>query len=123
MIVVGSRFSGIRTRCCRGSAENAFLGIAEGSFGGVEDGSEGLFFFLTRKIQRYLPGVGSTLCGFFRPGRESPFFLQYSSSEEVKCLSIESESTHTVELDSPSISPAYDELVEVLSRAVSKLNI
>jgi hypothetical protein len=90
----------------------------------VGERSEGLFFFLARKIQLYLPGVGSTLCGFFRSGRESPFSFNFflRGGLCLRMLKVKA-STHTVELDSPSIFPVYDELVEVLSRAVSKLNI
>jgi len=44
--------------------------------------------------------------------------LQHSSSEEVDVLCAD-----MGEDDSPSLSPEYEELVEVLTRAVSKLNI
>jgi hypothetical protein len=90
---------------------------------GFGDGSEGLFPGLIREIQCSLPGVGSPLCGFSRPGRESSI-TSVSSSVEVDVMSIQSESTHTHgERDSPSVSPAYEELVEVINRAVDKLNI
>ncbi|ROL47279.1 hypothetical protein DPX16_6459 [Anabarilius grahami] len=49
---------------------------------------------------------------------ESPV-LQLYSSEEVDVLSIEAWDIE----DSPYLTPAYEELVEVITRAVSKLNI
>jgi len=48
--------------------------------------------------------------------------LQCFTSEEVDVLGIESD-TIMGEEDSPSLSPAYEELVEVITKAVDKLNI
>lgn len=53
--------------------------------------------------------------------RESPM-LQCSSSEEVDVLSVDSDTIRGEE-DSPSLSPTYEELVEVITRAVDKLHI
>jgi len=48
--------------------------------------------------------------------------LQCFTSEEVDVLGIESD-TIMGEEDSPSLSPVYEELVEVITRDVDKLNI
>lgn len=57
------------------------------------------------------------LCGLFCPeGRPG---ADVSCSKEVDVFSIEAGKTR----DSPPPSPAYEELVEVVTHAVAKLNI
>ncbi len=61
--------------------------------------------------------MGSTRCGFFRPIEAQT--LQLSDSEELDVASANAIYTE----DSPPQSHAYEELVEVLTRAVERLNI
>ncbi len=83
------------------------MGFTAGSGGGNGDGQVPIFF-LTCQIHRPLSGIGRPFCGFFPPGSglgASPFFLQRG----VKY--------------SPPQSPKYEELLEVVTRVVAKLNI
>ncbi len=73
----------------------ALVWIADGSGGGNGDGRVPIF---THQIQHLLSRIGSRFHGFFPPRRG-------------------------LDEDSPPQSPQYEELVEVVTQAVSKLNI
>ncbi len=69
-------------------------------------------FFLTWQIHCPLAGIGSLFCGLFPRGAGSALLLSFS--KEVDMESVEY---------SPPQSPQYEELLEVVARAVAKLNI
>ncbi len=79
------------------------------SGGGNGDGRVPIFF-LTCQIHCPLSGIGSLFYGLFPPGSA----LLLSSSEEVD--------VESVEYSAPQ-SPQYEELLEVVTRVVAKLNI
>ncbi|ROL46761.1 hypothetical protein DPX16_12654 [Anabarilius grahami] len=91
------------------------MGIADGYLGGVGDAFE-------RSLPSAGRSVAQSLVSEARPAAsstqgDSPS-LQHSSPEEVDVLSV-----GMGEDDTPSLSPAYEELVEVITCAVAKLNI
>ncbi len=104
------------SRCCRGTAKAAIQQFAKGSISGGRDGSCLSSAFIWQ-IQCLVSGLGSTHCGFFRPIKAQT--LQLSDSEELDVASANAIYTE----DSPPQSHAYEELVEVLTRAVERLNI
>ncbi len=97
--------------CCRGSAEAAVLGFVNVSVRRVRDGHN-LISTFTWQVQCLVSGLGSTHCGFLRP--IEALTLQLSDSEELDVVSANGRDTE----DSPPQSRAYEELVEVITRAV-----
>ena len=100
------------------------------SWGSQKDLSEGLETG-PRTLSPSCPGGSSALSPVSEAraaassAREESPMLQCSSSEELDVLSIDSEKSKSTirEEDSQSSSPAYEELVDVITRAVEKLNI
>ncbi len=107
----GSRSPRLRSRCCRGTVESAVLGFANVSVRRVRDGHS-LISTFTWQVQCLVSGLGSTHCGFLRP--IEALTLQLSDSEELDVVSANARDTE----DLPPQSRAYEELVEVITRAV-----
>ncbi len=106
----GSRSPGLCSRCCWGTVKAAVLGFANRSVSGIRDRHR-LIFAFTWQVQCLVSGLGSTRGGFFHPEAQS---LQLSDSEELDVVSANARDTE----DSPPQSRAYEELVEIVTRAV-----
>ncbi|ROL54738.1 hypothetical protein DPX16_3891 [Anabarilius grahami] len=95
--------------------EAAFVGITDGSDRGGETGPA---LSLPLPVRPSVsPLVAEARAAVSSPRRETPT-LNISSSEEVDVVSVE-----TGDEDPPSSSPACEELLEVVTRAVDKLKI
>ncbi len=103
-------FPRLCSRCCRSTVKAAVLGFANRSVSGIRD-RHSLIFAFTWQVQCLVSGLGSTRGGFFHPEAQS---LQLSDSEELDVVSANARDTE----DSPPQSRAYEELVEVVTRAV-----
>ncbi len=91
-------------------AASALVGITSGSVGGNGDGRVPISF-PTHQIRWPISGIGSPLGGYFSPGNRL-FLLSSSEEVDVECAEAP-----------PPVSPQYEELLEVMTRAVAKLNI
>ncbi len=97
---------------CWGGAAAVLVGFAERSDGGIRDERVSIFI-LTYHIRWPLPEFGSPPGGCSPRAAAAEFLL--SSSEEVDV-------GNTGRI-TPSLSLQYEELLEVITRAVAKLNL
>ncbi len=95
-----------------GGAKAALVGFAAGSGGGIGDERVSISI-LTCQISWPLSEIGSPPCGYFP--RAAASALLVSSPEEVD--------TGSAEHFAPPLSPQYEELVEVITRAAAKLSL
>ncbi len=107
----GLRSPGLWSRCCRGTMKAAVLRFANGSVSGVRDGTA-LPLPSPDRFSASSQGWEAHAAVSSAPIEAQT--LQLSDSEELDVVSVNARDTD----DSPPQSCAYEELVEVVTRAV-----